>query len=127
MARLAVQPGKSMTVSLLAAAVLASGFLIGLIPTIVDGIGKPLQERLSLTDAQREWFVRFFYLTWLPGMPLAGILLDSWNVSREILFFGLVGVILGFSWLALARKVSLLYAIAFCLGFAYSFLTTTAI
>lgn len=116
-----------MTFSLLAAAVLASGFLIGLVPTIVDGIKKPLQTRLNLSEGRLDWFVRFFYLAWLPAMPLAGWLLDSWNLSREILFFGLVGVILGFTWMALARSAASLLLSAVFLGLAYSCVATAAV
>ena len=116
-----------MIFSLLAAAVLASAFLIGLVPTIVDGIKKPLQARLNLSDGRLDWFVRIFYFAWLPAMPLAGWLLDSWNLSREILFFGLVGVILGFAWMALARSAASLWGTAVSLGVAYSCVTTTSV
>jgi MFS family permease len=99
-----------------------------MIPTVVDGIKKPLQARLTLSDSQREWFVRLFYLTWLPAMPLAGFLLDSsWNLARIVLFFGLVGLVLGFAWLALTRSVPWLNLNAIVLGIAYSCFTTAAI
>lgn len=116
-----------MTFSLLTAAVLAGGFLIGMVPTIVDGIRKPMQDRLNLSAPQLGWFLRLFYLAWLPAMPLAGWLLDSWTISREVLFFGLVGVILGFTWMALARSAGSLQWSAVFLGVSYSCVATTVV
>lgn len=116
-----------MIFSLLTAAVLVGGFLIGLIPTTVDGIKKPVQDRLNLSAPQSEWFLRLFYLAWLPAMPLAGWIMDDWSISRELLFFGLVGLILGFTWMALARSAASLQSSAVFLGLAYSCVTTTAV
>ncbi len=116
-----------MIFSLLTAAVLAGAFLIGLIPTIVDGMKKPLQDRLNLSGPQCDWFLRLFYLTWLPAMPLAGWMLDSCPYSRQILFSSLVGVIIGFTWMALARSAASLQLSAAFLGLAYSCVTTTAV
>jgi cytochrome b561 len=83
-----------MSFSLLVAATLASGLLIGLIPTLVDGVQRPLQARLKLSERRVEWFARLFYLAWLPAMPLAGWLLDAGH-NKETLFFGMVALILG--------------------------------
>lgn len=116
-----------MTISLLTAAVLAGAFLIGMVPPIVDGIKEPLRARLALTDGRLAWFLRLFYLAWLPGMPLAGWILDSWHVPREILFFGQLGLILGFTCLALARSPAALGASVVALGLAYSCVATTAV
>jgi MFS family permease len=116
-----------MTFSLLAAAVLASAFLIGLVPTVVDGIKKPLQDRLSLSEGRVAWFVRLFYVAWLPAMPLAGWMLDSWPFARQILFFGQIGVILGFTWIALAKSAASLQFGAAFLGLAYSCVTTATV
>lgn len=115
-----------MSFSLLVAATLASGLLIGLLPTVVDGVRGPLQSRLKLPEGRVEWFVRLFYLTWLPTMPLAGWLLNSGH-NKEILFFGLVALILGIAWLALVRSASSLMLNALILGLAYSCVTTAAI
>jgi MFS family permease len=115
-----------MNLSLLAAAALANGLLIGLIPTIVDAIKAPLKARLNVPDERMEWFGRLFYLAWLPAMPMAGWLLDALP-NREILFFGLIALILGVAWLALARTAFTLLLTAVFLGVAYSAVTTATI
>jgi MFS family permease len=115
-----------MTFSLLVAATLASGLLIGFIPTLIDGIRKPLKAKLDLSDNQVDWFVRIYYLAWLPAMPLAGWLLDQWR-CRDILLFSLFALILSIAWLALVRTKMPLMANAACLGIAYSFITVAAV
>jgi MFS family permease len=115
-----------MSFSLLVAATLASGLLIGLIPTLVDGVQRPLQSRLKLPEGRVEWLARLFYLAWLPAMPLAGWLLDAGH-NKEILFFGLVALILAIAWLALVRSAGSLMLNALFLGLAYSCVTTAAI
>ena len=115
-----------MTVSLLALATLASGLLIGLIPTVVDGLQKLLKERLKLPEGRAEWFVRLFYFVWLPAMPLAGWMLDTLP-NRAILFGGLVALILGTAWLALVRTSLSLMLNATFLGIGYSVVTTAAV
>ena len=123
-----------MTFSLLAIATLASGLLIGLIPTLVDGVKAPLRARLNLSESQLDWVVRLFYLTWLPAMPLAGWLLDIWFSKepdirhyKDILFIGLIALVLGIAWLALARSHLALLLNAPFLGLAYSFVTTATV
>ena len=115
-----------MTFILLVAATLSSGLLIGLIPTLLDGVQKPLQARLNLSEGRANWFVRLFYLTWLPAMPLAGYLVDL-RSTREILLFGLFALILGVAWLALVRSPRLLMLNAVFLGVAYSLVTVAAV
>src|SRR5438309_750507 len=115
-----------MTLTILVAATLVSGLLIGLIPTLVDGIRKSLKDRLNLPDRRSEWFVHLFYLAWLPAMPLAGWLLDELH-AREILFGGLVALILAVAWLALIRSAVPLLLNAFFLGAAYSCVATAAV
>lgn len=115
-----------MTFTLLAAAILGCGLLIGLIPVLVDGIRKSLKDRLNLPDHQAEWYVRLFYIAWLPAMPFAGWLLDELP-HREILFGGLVALIVGIAWLALVRSASSLMFNALFLGAAYSCMTTAAV
>ena len=115
-----------MNLSLLAAVALANGLLIGLVPTLIDGIKTSLQARLGAADGRMEWFSRLFYLAWIPAMPLTGWLIDSVR-NREILFFSLIALILAVAWLALARTASMLLSAAFALGFAYSGVTTATI
>jgi MFS family permease len=115
-----------MSFSLLVAATLASGLLIGLIPVLVDGVQRSVQSRLKLPEGRVDWFVRLFYLAWLPAMPLAGWLIDFGHY-KEILFFGLVALILGIAWLALVRSAGSLMLNALFLGLAYSCVTTAAI
>ena len=116
-----------MTFSLMAAAALANGLLIGLIPTFVDSIPSSLKARLNLPDGRVEWFGRLFYLAWLPMMPLAGWLLDAWPNRDVLLYGGLLPLILGTAWLALARTAAPLLVNAVLLGSAYSFLTVATI
>jgi MFS family permease len=115
-----------MPASLLVVATLAGGLLIGLIPTLVDGLKKPLDAKLNLPGQISVWFVRLFYLAWLPAMPAAGSLLDVWN-SKEILFLGLIALILGITWLALARSASSLLLTAVFLGAAYACVTVATV
>lgn len=115
-----------MTFTLLVAATLVSGLLVGLIPTLVDGFQKSLKDRLNLPEGRAEWFVRLFYLAWLPAMPLAGWLLDEFP-TREILFGGLVALIVGIAWLALIRSATPLLFNALYLGAAYSCVATTTV
>jgi MFS family permease len=115
-----------MSSSLLIIATLVSGLLVGLIPTFVDGIQSSLQSRLKLADGRVKWYVGLFYLTWLPAMPLAGWMLDSWP-NKEVLFYSLVALLLGIAWLALVRSGVSLMLNAMFLGLAYSCVTTAAI
>jgi MFS family permease len=115
-----------MTFSLLAIATLLGGLLIGLVPALVDGVQTSLKARLNLPEGRGEWFVRLFYLAWLPGMPLAGWMLDTWH-NKEILFFGLFALILGIMWLALLRTSVSLMVNAILLGLGYSCVTTAAV
>jgi MFS family permease len=116
-----------MTFSLVAAAALANGFLIGLIPTIIDGLKPALQIRLNLSERGIDWYIRLFYLAWLPGMPIAGWLLDEFPNRDLLLYGGLPALILGFAWLALTRTTALAQLNAIFLGFGYSLLTTATI
>src|SRR5205823_5190607 len=96
--------GEFMTLSLAAGAALANGLLIGLIPTVVDGIKPSLKARLDVSETRVSWFSGLFYFTWLLAMPLAGRLIDDWPNRDVLLFGGLVPLILGVAWLALARS-----------------------
>src|SRR5262245_17316835 len=112
--------------AIFAAATLASGLLIGLIPTLVDGLRNPLKTRLNLPDAQADRFVTAFYLTWLPAMPLAGLILEILPL-REMLLVGLFGLILGIAWLALVGSPKTLLANGVVLGAAYSCVTVSTV
>jgi MFS family permease len=117
-----------MTFSLLAAATLVSGLLIGLVPTLVDGLKKPLQSRLNLPEQRSDWFVWLFYLAWLPAMPVAGWGLDAWaNHDRDVLFYSLVALILALAWLAHVQSLLSACGNALFLGTAYSGVTTAAV
>src|SRR5258708_6332066 len=115
-----------MTFTPLAAAVLVNGVLIGFIPALVDGVEKPLKARLKLPAGSANGFSTLFYLAWLPGMPLAGCMLDAWH-NKEILFFGLVALVVAVAWLAMVTTPSTMYLNAIILGLAYSCLTTATI
>jgi MFS family permease len=115
-----------MTLSLLATAILLSGFLIGLIPTLVDNLKKSWQMRLNVPAERSEWGVWLFYFTWLPAMPLTGVFIDHGH-PVEVLFFGLLGLILGLAWLAMVRSFSVLLGVMALLGCAYSLMTVSAI
>ena len=115
-----------MTFSLLVAATLVSSLLIGLIPTLIDGVHKSLKARLNPSDGQIDWFGRLFYLVWLPAMPGAGWMLDHWH-NKEILLYGLVLLILGTAWLALVRSFLSLMGCAVLLGFGYSCVAVAAV
>lgn len=116
-----------MTLSLPASAALANGLLIGLIPTVVDGIKPSLKARLDLPEGRLSWFSRLFYLTWILFMPLAGWLADAWPNRDVLLFGGLVPLILGIAWLALARSWTAMLLSVLVIGAAYSTVTTTTI
>jgi MFS family permease len=111
---------------LLVAATLTCGLLIGFIPTLVDGVQKPLKARLNLSDYHADWFVRIFYLAWLPTMPLAGWLVDLCPI-REVLLFSLFALVLAVAWLALVRTTKPLMASSLCVGIAYSFVTVATV
>jgi MFS family permease len=101
---------------------------IGLLPTLLDGMKRSWRDRLKISDASAEWPLRWFYFSWLPGMPCAGWALDEWTANtKEIFFFALVALILGIAWLALVRSLPLLVCNAVLLGFAYSVVATTAL
>lgn len=113
-----------MTFSLVAVAALANGLLIGLIPTLIDGLKPALQARLGVPEGRMDWHVRLFYLAWLPGMPLAGWLLDAAGNRDVLLYAGLLPVILGIAWLGLVRSSASGYFNAVFMGLGYSVLTT---
>lgn len=116
-----------MTFSMVAAAALTNGLLIGFVPTFVDGVKPMLASRLGRPEPHLEWFDRLFFLAWVPLMPLAGFLLD-FGANREVLLFaGLVPLIMGIAWLALARDARSMLLASLVLGAAYSFLTTATI
>ena len=114
-----------MRFSLLVVTALVCGLYIGLVPTLVDGLRKSLQSRLNLPPGRVEWFVRLFYLAWLPTMPLVGWGLDSW--TKDILFYSLIALVLGMAWLALVRSFQSLLLNAVFLGVAYSGITTATV
>ncbi|MBI1830048.1 MAG: hypothetical protein HYR84_01195 [Planctomycetes bacterium] len=115
-----------MTISLFGAAVLLCGLFVGFIPALVDGAKKGLQNRLKLPDGGADGFVTIFYAAWLLAMPVAGWMLDQWH-NKEILFFGLVALILALSWLAMAANPTALHLSALCLGLAYSCVAASTI
>jgi len=116
-----------MTISLVAVAALANGLLIGLIPTLLDGIKPALQARLNLPEGRIDWHTRLFYLAWLPGMPLAGWLLDNLSNRDILLYGGLLPLIVGIAWLALLRTNAAAMVNAIFLGAGYSLLATATI
>jgi len=113
--------------SLPVVAALANGLLIGLIPLLIDGLKPAINSRLEKPDERVEWFGRLFYLTWLPAMPLAGWLLDVGSSRDVLLFCGLIPLIVGVAWLALARSIVSLLSNAVFISVAYSFVTTATI
>ena len=115
-----------MTLSLIVLVTLTGGLLIGLVPAVVDGVKKPIEARLKLPPAGADWFVRLFYVAWLPGMPIAGLMLDTFD-NKLILFFGLIALLLGLTWLALDRSVASVLLNAIFLGLAYSCITTDVV
>ena len=113
-----------MTLSLFTASLLLLSILVGLIPALVDAIRKPIESRLGIPEGHADWFVRIFYLTWLPAMPLFGWILDEvGGYQRGILFFAQVTLILAVAWLAMVRTHRSLLFNAVVLGCAYSMLT----
>jgi MFS family permease len=115
-----------MTLSLIVLVTLTGGLLIGLTPVVVDGVKKSIEARFKLPAGGADWFVRLFYLAWLPGMPIAGWMLDTLP-NKYILFFGLIALILGVTWLALARSLASVMLNAVFLGLAYSCITTDVV
>jgi MFS family permease len=117
-----------MVISLFSATLLFIGLLIGLVPTLMDGVAKSLATRLSLPDGRIDWHARLFYFSWLPAMPLAGWLIDEWpTYQKQALFFALVLLILAIAWLALVKSFNSLIANALVVGVAYSFVTTATV
>ncbi|MBI3822911.1 MAG: MFS transporter [Planctomycetes bacterium] len=115
-----------MTLSLLAAATLLGAVVVGLIPAAVNSVQKSIQTRHQLSEGHVAWFVRRFHIAWLPTMPLAGWMLDTWH-NKPILFLGLVSLILGLAWLALIRTTRALAANGFFLGIGYSVVAVAVI
>jgi MFS family permease len=123
-----VHNGITMNFSLATLSILIASLLIGLIPILVDGIRISIEARLGLKEGHANSYARLFYFSWLPGMPLAGLLIDeSLAYQKEILFFTLVALILSIAWLALVRSFLSLMLNAVFLGFAYSCLATTLV
>src|ERR1043165_3453944 len=115
-----------MTFNLLVAATLASGLLIGLIPTLIDSVLQPSRDRLPLLEGQDRKFVALFYAAWLPAMPLAGLMIDYWPL-REILIAGLFLLILAVAALSLAASAKWLLPDAIVIGCAYSCITVATV
>lgn len=110
----------------LVAATLACALLVGLIPTVADGVRAALKQRLGLPEARVERLLYAFYIAWLPGMPLGGWLLDH-TANREVLFFGLLGLVVGLAGLGLAGSVRALLGNLVLLGLAYSAVATATV
>lgn len=115
-----------MTSFVLVAATLCSALAVGLVPALIDSLRAPLRERLGLTEGRTERLLAVFYLCWLPGMPAFGWLLDH-GAHKEPLFFGLLGLVLGIAWLALARSALNVLGAVTLLGVAYSCVTTATV
>src|SRR5271170_5421970 len=90
-----------------------SGLAIGFVPALVDRLRAPLQRELKSSAVDR--LLDLFYVAWLPAMPLAGWLLD-YGRSKELLFFGMLGCVLGIAWLGLVRDRRGLAGSALLLG-----------
>jgi fucose permease len=116
-----------MSLPLSVVGILGCGFLIGLLPPLVDALTVPLAQRLALSTRRAGQLAAVFYLAWLPGMPLAGWLADRVMGSQQLLFYGLLGVILGLAWLALVRRAWGCVGTFALLGFAYASVATAAV
>src|SRR5581483_5180314 len=116
-----------MRTSLPVVGILLCGFVIGLVPTLIDGLRPLLARRLRLEDRRAEQLASIYYLLWLPAMPLVGWLADHWADSQQMLFYGLLGVVLGIASLALAQTVAGVLASLVLLGAGYSVTTTLAV
>jgi MFS family permease len=116
-----------MVVSLFTIAVFVASLTIGLIPALIDGIRKPMAERMNASATAIDWCVRLFYFTWLIAMPAAGYSLDAWPVySKELLYFSQVGVIVALTWLGVVRSLAPTALFIALLAIAYSWVATSA-
>lgn len=105
----------------LIASAVVSSLAVGFIPALLDGLKKQLSQRLVLSEDRVEKLTLAFYLCWLPGMPLAGWMMDRWPAAhKEVLFFGLVAATLFLAWLGVVQSQRGLMAIMAVLGLAYS-------
>ena len=105
----------------LIASAVVSSLAVGFIPALLDGLKKQLSQRLVLSDDRVEKLTLAFYLCWLPGMPLAGWMMDRWSAAhKEVLFFGLVAATLFLAWLGVVQSQRGLVAVMAALGLAYS-------
>ncbi len=111
---------------MLIAGALTSGFAIGFIPVLVDALRKPLHEQFKGAETRADRCLALFYLAWLPAMPLSGWLLDHWR-NKEVLFFGLLGCMLGIAWLGLTQSLRALAANVLVLGVGYAWLAVAGI
>jgi MFS family permease len=105
----------------LIASAIVSSLAVGFLPSLLDGLKKQLSQRLVLSENRVEKLSLAFYLAWLPGMPLAGWVMDFWPSShKEVLFFGLVATTLFLAWLGVVQSQRGLFAVMTALGLAYS-------
>ena len=110
----------------LVVATLLSSFTVGLIPALVDSTRDALRRRLDLPEARVERLLYAFYIAWLPGMPLAGWLLDHLP-NKEVLFFAHLGTVLGVAGLGLTGSARGLLGNLALLGLAYSGVATATV
>jgi fucose permease len=108
-----------MSHNLLIASAVASGFAIGFVPVLVDSMRLPLHGQLKGFEKAVDRILLLFYVTWLPAMPLAGMLIDDWR-NMDVLFFGLLACVLGMAWLGLAQSLRSLASSVLVLGAGYS-------
>jgi MFS family permease len=111
---------------LLIASAATSGFAIGLVPTLVDTVRAPLCRQMQAPEQRVGRILSLFYLCWLPAMPVAGWLVDHGR-DKEILFFGLLGCVLGIAWLGMAQTLWSLFTSVLVLGVGYAMLATAGI
>jgi MFS family permease len=112
--------------SLLIAGAATSGFAIGFVPSVVDCVRAPLARQMQTPEPRAGRILTLFYLCWLPAMPLAGWLVDHGR-DKEVLFFGLLGCVLGTAWLGMALTAWSLVSSVLVLGLGYAMLATAGI
>jgi MFS family permease len=112
--------------TLLIASAATSGFAIGFVPTVVDSVRAPLCRQMQAPEQRVGRILALFYLCWLPAMPVAGWLIDQGR-DKEILFFGLLGCVLGLAWLGMSRTAWSLLSSVVVLGVGYAMLATAGI
>ena len=97
-----------MATPLLIAAAISTSLVMGLASRIFSAVAESLEERLQLSERRLKRMHAALVLAYVPLMPVAGRLVDSWDLL-DVLFLGALLLSVAISWIGLCRNLKGLF------------------